>query len=60
MDSGLFASKHYQPSGYLFGRERRFTRADKLYADVINLFNDFYYTEKQAYETCKVINQNLT
>lgn len=60
MDSGLFASKHYHPSCYLFGRERRFARADKLYADVINLFNDFYYTEEQALDTCKIINQNLT
>lgn len=48
-DAGLFASGHYA----LQGRDSPI--AANLYANVINLFNDFYYTKEQAQKTCDVI-----
>lgn len=53
-EAGLFASGHYVPQadGCLV--------AQKLYDHVINLFNDFYYTEEQAEKTCEIINKHHT
>ena len=48
-DSGLFASGHYAVQG------GECPIATNLHAIVINLFNDFYYTEEQAQKTCDVI-----
>lgn len=50
---GLFASNHYKP--YDFNAERSLF----LYNHVINLFNDFYYTEEQAKKTCELIMSHL-
>ena len=52
-DAGLFASGHYAP------QVENFPIASNLYNHVINLFNDFYYTEEQAIQTCKIINEKL-
>ena len=46
---GLFASGHY-PS-----QAKNCSAAVELSDHVINLFNDFYYTEEQARETCGII-----
>lgn len=48
-DAGLFASGHYAVQG------GNCPIASNIYARVINLFNDFYYTEEQAQKTCDVI-----
>lgn len=48
-DVGLYASGHYAVQG------GDCPIASSLYARVINLFNDFYYTEEQAQKTCDVI-----
>lgn len=48
-DSGLFASGHYAVQG------GDCPVATNLHAIVINLFNDFYYTEEQVQQTCDVI-----
>lgn len=48
-DAGLFASGHYAVQG------GDCPIATNLHARVINLFNDFYYTEEQAQKTCDVI-----
>lgn len=48
-DAGLFASGHYAVQG------GDCPIAENLHARVINLFNDFYYTEEQAQKTCDVI-----
>ena len=48
-DAGLFASGHYKPLA------DHCPVAKDLYEHVINLFNDFYYTEEQARRTCEVI-----
>lgn len=71
---GYFASTHYKPiqstaeflpimgetamvapDGETNGRGL----SQKLYDHVINLFNDQYYTEQQALETCRIINENI-
>lgn len=48
-DAGLFASGHYNPQA------DGCNVASNLYTHVINLFNDFYYTEEQAIKTCEII-----
>ena len=50
-DAGLFASSHYKALG-----EEPAPIASNLSAYVINLFNDSYFTEKQAKECCEIIN----
>lgn len=52
-NAGLFASGHYAPQA------ENCAIASNLYNHVINLFNDFYYTEEQAILTCKIINEKL-
>lgn len=52
-DNGLFASGHYKPLA------EGCPNATDLYEHVINLFNDTYYTEEQAMQTCPIINQIL-
>jgi hypothetical protein len=56
--SGLFASSHFIPSNILFNSSH-FPIADKISRSVINLFNDFRFTEDQAREICKVICREL-
>lgn len=53
-DAGLFASGHYNPQA------DGCSVASNLYTHVINLFNDFYYTEEQAIKTYEIINKHLT
>lgn len=48
-DAGLYASSHYAAQG------ENCSVAMNLSARVVNLFNDFYYTEGQAQKTCDVI-----
>lgn len=53
LKEGLFASNHYQP------HSTDCPVAIELHRHVVNLFNDFYYTEQQAVKTCEIINQLL-
>ena len=50
---GLFASGHYKPL------EDGFVHANWLYYHIINLFEDSYFTEEQAYTACAIINERL-
>jgi hypothetical protein len=50
-ESGLFASSHYKPLVH----DAKY--ASFLYSRVINLFNDLYFTEDNAYQLCKVISK---
>lgn len=52
-ENGLFASGHYK------SQAPGCPNAQYLYEHVINLFNDFYYTEEKAIRTCKIINNEL-
>lgn len=49
-ENGLFASGHYK------SQSDNCSTAKYLSEHVINLFNDFYYTEEQACRTCEIIN----
>jgi len=55
--NGLFASGHYRPLSSLFGQKVETPVADKLHKEVINLFNDHYFTKEQAGKICQIINQ---
>lgn len=48
--SGLFASSHY------CSLSDHCSVAVNLHKRIVNLFNDFYYSEEQAIRTCEVIN----
>lgn len=50
---GLFASSHYAPHTYI----HTYIHAAELHKNVINLFNDLYYSEEQALRTCEIINK---
>lgn len=50
-DAGLFASSHYKPLSVSC------PVATDLQMQVINLFNDFYYSIDQARQTCEIINR---
>lgn len=54
--NNLFASSHYYPLSSVWSN-RKCKVSMQLNNEVINLFNDFYYTEEQAVETCKIINR---
>lgn len=56
--NNLFASCHYHSANKLFDNGV-YTNSDNLFDQVINLFNDDYYTEDQAFMTCNIINQIL-
>ncbi len=50
--AGLFAGSHYQP----LSRDRReFENAYALHEKIINLFNDFHYTDEKAEKTASII-----
>lgn len=51
---GLFASGHYRTVASQYGQDG-FPFSDRLYGEVVNLFNDFYFTQDQARETCRII-----
>lgn len=51
-ENGLFASNHYRSMA------NSCVVANNLHSQVINLFNDFYYTEEQAIETCRILNNH--
>ncbi len=48
-ENRLFASNHYK--SYI----SKCSNANLLHDKIINLFNDLYYTEQQAIETCEII-----
>lgn len=54
-ENGLFASKHYKSLGSGYFVNDVFCNCDWLEDHVINLFNDFCYTEEQAEKTAKLL-----
>ena len=53
--SKLFASSHYKASNILFN-DMQYINTNKLFGNIINLFNDFYFTEEQAEMVCAIVN----
>ena len=56
--NGLFASSHYHSANRLFDTYE-YKHSDRLFSQVINLFNDKYYTEEMAQCSCRIINEIL-
>lgn len=51
---GLFASSHYHSVNKLFDT-RFYPVSDALFDSVINLFNDRYYNQEKALQTCNIV-----
>lgn len=56
-DNGLYCSSHYMSLGNGYWSNKKTPNCDYVYEHVINLFNDFCYTEEQAYETKRILMQ---
>ncbi|WP_457559300.1 hypothetical protein [Candidatus Harpocratesius sp.] len=52
--AGLFASSHYASISHIFGK-RHSPNSKKLHSQIVNLFNDFYFTEKQAEKISEIV-----
>jgi hypothetical protein len=57
-EAGLFASSLYHSLGGIMGKGD-FPNAKELHQNIINLFNDRYYTEEKAHQTVNIINSLL-
>lgn len=57
--AGLFASRHYPPLGGGIFAEGSFPQAEALHRTVVNLFNDRYFTEAQAWQTVHQVRAHL-
>ena len=56
--SGLFASSHFASlAGIMAGGHC--VQAEILADEIINLFNDHYFDERDAEQVCKIIKENL-
>ena len=53
----LFASSHFYSSSKLFENEKK-TCSDILSSNVVNLFNDFRFSELNANKVCEIINKH--
>jgi hypothetical protein len=59
--NNLFASSHYEPLDGVFAQtNHNFTKAESLYQNVINLFNDFYINLTPAEQLSELINSHLS
>ncbi|MGB1206517.1 MAG: hypothetical protein ACPG5B_12770 [Chitinophagales bacterium] len=58
-ESDLFASSHYRSLSLILGLKKNFPIASQLHSKVINLFNDFYFSEKQAIKISEIIIEHL-
>ncbi len=54
----LFASNHYRPWGNGVFTDECFPVAERIQREILNLFNDFYFTENQAIRTAELIREN--
>jgi dTDP-4-amino-4,6-dideoxygalactose transaminase len=56
--AGLFASSHYASLGGVLG-EGWFDNAEGLHGRVVNLFNDFRFSEEKALEVCHIVRNHV-
>ena len=54
----LFCGTHYAPISVLFGGQET-PNATRLHRDVVNLFDDRYYTAEQAQRTVQIVEEHL-
>ena len=57
-EAGLFAGDHYAPVSTLFG-ETPAPVASALHAEIVNLFDDRYYSPEQAERSCALLKDHL-
>ena len=57
-EADLFVSSHYAPVSNMFS-DVNSTLSKKIYDGIVNLFNDFRYSEEQAIKTVEIINKTL-
>ena len=58
-ENNLFASSHYASLSPVLGLKKDFPIASQIHSKVINLFNDFYFSEKQAAAIAEIIAKYL-
>lgn len=62
-DVGLFASSHYQDISEMYIKQETYfknrSNANFIHSKIINLFNDFRFSEDDAYKVVKVINTHV-
>ena len=56
--AGVFASSHYASLGGVFG-DGRFKNAEDLHYRVVNLFNDFHFTEENALRVSRIVRDHV-
>jgi dTDP-4-amino-4,6-dideoxygalactose transaminase len=57
---GLFASSHYPQVDFDYSSHPiKNSNTQKVHTKIINLFNDFRFTEEKAYKVVDIINRNL-
>lgn len=57
-EKGLFASSHYKQVEYMFKKEyKKQSVAKDVHKKMVNLFNDFRFTEKMAFDIVEIINK---
>ena len=54
-NENLFCSKHYVSLCNGYFSKSKTENCDYLYSHVVNLFNDFYYTDEQALKTANIL-----
>ena len=57
---GLFASSHYPQVDYDYvSHPHKESKAKKVHEKIINLFNDFRFTEEKAHQVIAIIKENI-
>jgi len=59
--AGLFASSHYKDIGSMYSHDFKGAKsnAQKFHSSVINLFNDFRFSDENAHKVSKLINNYI-
>jgi hypothetical protein len=57
-NNGLFASSHYESIGTVSFR-KKMKNTNKIHMTIINLFNDFNYSNEMALKSCIIINSTI-
>lgn len=55
--NGLFVSRHYKPVFQDGTVIEKFPNAERIYAQIMNLFNDFHYDDIKAEKTASIIKE---
>ena len=60
-ESDLFASSHYKDVNFMFGKsENQYnSNAEIIHSRIVNLFNDFRFSEDDAFRIVNLINAHI-